>query len=331
MRRFSSVLLVSLLLSACVSNRVPAPIVQRDLPGAKGSAPVANKAKSTPEADNNEAQYYTVAKGDGLYRIAFDHGLAYRDLAEWNNIANPDDIKVGQVLRLSPPEDNAAVVVRPLVDGTAVVAVPTPAKAPASTNKLAYPKALKLPFGSQAADSLANQAEGVAAKTSSVAAIVSKPATLPTALPVSKPEPNAEIKTTNKSNTNDNISDGNGNIWLAPTAGVLLGPYTPEAKGVDIAGKLGQSIVASETGKVVYAGSGLRGYGNLVIIKHDNAYLTAYAHNDKLLVKEGDSVKRGEKIAEMGSSDTDKVKLHFEIRKFGKPVDPTKFITADRP
>jgi lipoprotein NlpD len=81
----------------------------------------------------------------------------------------------------------------------------------------------------------------------------------------------------------------------------------------------------------VYAGGGLRGYGNMVIIKHNNAYLSAYAHNSKLLVKEGDVVKKGEKIAEMGNTDTDHVKLHFEVRKFGKPVDPTKFITVDRP
>lgn len=94
---------------------------------------------------------------------------------------------------------------------------------------------------------------------------------------------------------------------------------------------MGQAVLASESGKVVYAGSGLRGYGKMIIVKHNSAFLTAYAHNSKLLVKEGDAVRRGEKIAEMGNSDAEQVKLHFEWRKFGKPVDPTKFITADKP
>jgi lipoprotein NlpD len=95
---------------------------------------------------------------------------------------------------------------------------------------------------------------------------------------------------------------------------------------VDISGKLGQAVVASAAGKVVYSGSGLRGYGKLVIIKHNSTYLSAYAHNDQVLVKEGQTVTKGQKIAEMGSTDSDQVKLHFEIRKFGKPVDPAKFL-----
>ncbi len=98
-------------------------------------------------------------------------------------------------------------------------------------------------------------------------------------------------------------------------------------KGIDIAGKLGEPVLASADGKVVYAGSGLRGYGNLVILKHNNTFLTAYAHNQTLFVKEDQLVKRGQKIAEMGNSDADGVKLHFEIRKMGKPIDPLKLLT----
>ena len=97
-------------------------------------------------------------------------------------------------------------------------------------------------------------------------------------------------------------------------------------KGLGISGKPGDAVVASADGRVVYAGSGLRGYGNLIILKHNNTYLTAYAHNQALLVKEDQSVKQGQKIAEMGSSDADRVKLHFEIRKQGKPVDPAKLL-----
>ena len=109
---------------------------------------------------------------------------------------------------------------------------------------------------------------------------------------------------------------------------VIAGFDEAKNKGIDIAGKAGDPVLAAADGQVVYAGAGLRGYGNLVIIKHNNTYLTAYAHNQKLLVKEDQEVRRGEKIAEMGSSDTDRVKLHFEVRRQGKPVDPSKFLAA---
>ena len=97
-------------------------------------------------------------------------------------------------------------------------------------------------------------------------------------------------------------------------------------KGIGIAGKVGDPVLAAADGRVVYAGSGLRGYGNLVILKHDDTFLTAYAHNQALSVREDQTVKQGEKIAEMGSSDADRVKLHFEVRQLGKPVDPLIFL-----
>jgi len=105
---------------------------------------------------------------------------------------------------------------------------------------------------------------------------------------------------------------------------VIAGFDEVKNKGVDIGGAAGDPVLAAAEGKVVYAGAGLRGYGNLIILKHNNTYLTAYAHNQSLLVKEDQTVKRGQKIAEMGNSDADRVKLHFEVRKQGKPVDPTK-------
>ena len=116
-------------------------------------------------------------------------------------------------------------------------------------------------------------------------------------------------------------------VW--PAQGSLLATFDEaKNKGFDIAGKAGDPIVAAADGRVVYAGSGLRGYGNLIILKHNNIFLTAYAHNQTLLVKEDQNVKRGQKIAEMGNTDTDQVKLHFEIRRQGKPVDPAKFLPA---
>jgi lipoprotein NlpD len=115
-----------------------------------------------------------------------------------------------------------------------------------------------------------------------------------------------------------------------PVRGPLIAGFDEaKNKGLDIAGKAGDSVLAAADGKVVYAGSGLRGYGNLIILKHNNTYLTAYAHNQTLLVKEEQTIKRGQKIAEMGNSDADQVKLHFEIRRQGKPVDPAKYLPAN--
>ena len=122
--------------------------------------------------------------------------------------------------------------------------------------------------------------------------------------------------------------EGDDNVnWLWPANGSVVGSFDEtRTKGIAIAGKAGDPVVAAADGKVVYAGSGLRGYGNLVIIKHNNTYLTAYAHNQALMVKEEQAVKRGQKIAEMGSSDAERVQLHFEIRKQGKPIDPARLL-----
>jgi lipoprotein NlpD len=128
-----------------------------------------------------------------------------------------------------------------------------------------------------------------------------------------------------------NSSTSNGGdedlAWIWPAKGTVLAGFDEaKNKGIDIAGNAGDAVIASADGKVVYADSGLRGYGNLIILKHNNTYLTAYAHNQTLLVKEDQNVKKGQKIAEMGSSDSDRVKLHFEIRRQGKPVDPAKYL-----
>ncbi|NBU44538.1 MAG: LysM peptidoglycan-binding domain-containing protein [Betaproteobacteria bacterium] len=119
--------------------------------------------------------------------------------------------------------------------------------------------------------------------------------------------------------------------FMWPATGQVLASFDdPKNKGIDLAGKAGDAVMAAADGRVVYAGSGLRGYGNLVIIKHNNVFLTAYAHNQSLLVKEDQVVKRGQKIAEMGNTDTDQVKLHFEIRRQGKPVDPARYLPTTR-
>ena len=117
--------------------------------------------------------------------------------------------------------------------------------------------------------------------------------------------------------------------WIWPAQGSLIAGFDEaKNKGLDIGGKAGDAVLAAADGRVVYAGAGLRGYGNLIILKHNNTYLTAYAHNQTLLVKEDQSVQKGQKIAEMGNSDADRVKLHFEIRRQGKPVDPARYLPA---
>lgn len=115
--------------------------------------------------------------------------------------------------------------------------------------------------------------------------------------------------------------------WIWPANGKVLGQFSESgSKGIDIGGKAGDPVIAAGDGKVVYSGTGLRGYGMLIIVKHNATFLSAYAHNQKLLVKEGQTVSKGQKIAEMGNSDADQVKLHFEVRRQGKPVDPLKYL-----
>ncbi|WP_455555631.1 peptidoglycan DD-metalloendopeptidase family protein [Comamonas sp.] len=169
-----------------------------------------------------------------------------------------------------------------------------------------------------------------------VASSTVQPVTLPPAgstasAPVTPPAAPAPVATTPvepaKTTTTGGDASGLGFIW--PAKGQVIAGFNESTnKGVDIAGNAGDPVLAAADGRVVYAGAGLRGYGHLIILKHNNTYLTAYAHNQKLLVKEDQNVKKGQKIAEMGSSDADRVKLHFEVRRQGKPVDPSRYLPA---
>ena len=267
----SGVLCLALLAACGSSPRSPAPVEDRSArPSTQttGSPPL-------PGAENaGKPGYYTVQRGDTLTRIALEHGQAWRDVARWNNLGNPDVIEVGQVLRVSPPGasvDSPGVVVRPVAAAAAPAASRTATAAAASAPTSAVP-------------------------------------------PSSAPSQNT-------------VAEDIGLVWPAQGQ-VIAGFDEAKNKGIDIAGKLGDPVLAAADGQVVYAGAGLRGYGNLVIVKHNNTYLTAYAHNQRLLVKEDQKIRRGEKIAEMGSSDADRVKLHFEVRRQGKPVDPAKYLPA---
>ena len=293
-RRFTVLALTTLLLLvvgcsskpralAPVEDRSTGSVVQTAVPNASPTGPAAASKAPNPEpekvlpgAENaGKPGYYTIRQGDTLTRIGLENGQAWRDLAKWNNLENPNLIETGQVIRIAPPGvalDSAGVVVRPVVNsGVADV------KATAA-----------LPGASAAA-----------------------PAAPTSALPAAPVLP---------------VDEGLGFMW--PASGPLLTGFDEaKNKGLDIGGKVGDPVVAAADGQVVYAGAGLRGYGNLLILKHNNIFLTAYAHNQALLVKEDQKVKKGQKIAEMGSSDSPNgVKLHFEIRRQGKPVDPAKLL-----
>jgi lipoprotein NlpD len=296
------VLLPLAVLTACTSTPQQAPVVERPItrrapPPAPAPAPV----------QENREGYYTVKKGDTLIRIALDHGQNYRDIVTWNNLANPNDIKVDQVLRVTPPEDapgvrTAAVVMPP---DTTKLAPPVPKKVEPKGDKKPYAEAdLK---NDKDGDGKPDPAPKAAEKPVQLASV--KPS-VPAAAPV--PALSAEDREVS---------------WMWPAEGRVVGQFDEgKNKGIDIAGRPGQQVLAAGAGKVMYAGSGIRGYGNLVIVKHSNGLLSAYAHNRSILVKEGQTVGKGQAIAEMGDSDSDSVKLHFEIRQQGKPVDPSKFL-----
>ena len=243
---------------------------------------------------------YTVQPGDTLYGIAFNFGLDYRDVAALNNITDPTVIHAGQVLRLFP----AAGAAR-----GSVAAAP-----PAAPAIVTQPTVVKLPYSAAAVAQIDRQ---------EAAPIM--PAVVPVAArPAAGAGPGVYV--------NAGVAPGNVPVkWEMPASGRVIARFSEaDNKGIDIAGKRGQPVYASAPGKVVYAGSGLRGYGKLVIIKHNAVYLSAYAHNYKLLVKEGQMVSQGQMIAQMGSSDANRVELHFEIRKLGRPVDPAKYLVLPK-
>lgn len=163
------------------------------------------------------------------------------------------------------------------------------------------------------------------AKTDSKAEPKPKADTKSETKPETKPETKADVAKSEE--VKKNAPSDSGLKLAKPASGqTIVGFDGNTNKGIDISGKIGDPIVAAADGKVVYAGDGMRGYGNIVIVKHDNNYLTVYAHNKSLTVKEGATVKRGQKIAEMGNSESDRVKLHFELRRDGKPIDPTSYL-----
>jgi lipoprotein NlpD len=234
--------LLVLVLVGCANTRSAAPVRESSI-GKKSLPP-------------SPAGSYRIQSGDTLYKIAFEYGLDYRDLAAWNDLPDPAHIRSGDLLRVHPPKPAVTTV-----------------------------------------------------------AIANKPAVSSRSL---KPEVVLPV---------DALDEAAPESWTWPSRGALLARFGDGLnKGIDIAGVPGHTVQAAATGRVVYAGSSLRGYGKLIIIRHGKTLLSAYAHNARILVAEGQVVARGQPVAEMGDTDTDRVKLHFEIREYGKPVDPLNYL-----
>lgn len=308
-------LAVLLAIAGCAS-RAPAPVDERRGAAVAPARPPVAQAARTPSAITPTGEYF-VKRGDTLYSIALEHGVDYRDLARWNGIDDPSKLRVGQGLRVTAPAAVASVAVGAARGAGAVESRPLDRPVPqqsvaADAGMKTSPKAMRLPYSEQNVSLLAkaDQAPAVAPKppapATQMAAVASKPE-------AAKPE----------------ARDPEAIEFVWPARGKLLSVFAePASKGVDIAGKAGDPVIAAASGRVIYTGSGIRGLGKLIVIRHDNNFQSVYAHNREILVKEGQTVARGQKIAELGDTDADTPKLHFEIRKSGKPVDPARYLPS---
>jgi len=327
----AAVILAIAAVAGCATRSTRAPVEERAAPPPRPPAAAAAPSAAAPVApEAAPGPTYTVKRGDTLYQIALDAGLDYRELAAWNNIENVNIIRVGQVLRLTAPGSEPAaspsgVTTAPLRTTPAVVEAKPGAPAPAAAapapvarnteNYKSQPKAFKEPYSEQAM----RDAVHVASPPQEQVAM---------AAPTPAPPPKVDAAPA-RAGPNDGVADDDDKLdWVWPAKGKVIGSFSETAnlKGIDIGGTAGQPVFASASGTVVYAGTGLRGYGKLIIVKHNKTYLSAYAHNRDILVKEGETVTKGQKIAEMGNTDATEVKLHFEIRRLGKPMDPTRYL-----
>jgi lipoprotein NlpD len=330
-------------------------------PAAQARAPAAPAVPAVP------AGHHMVKRGDTLYSIALEYGASYRDVAQWNQLDDPTKISVGQILRVTAPEPAGGVEIGAARASGPLVARPLDAQAGAAPQAglddgtKTSPKALRLPYSDQ---NLALLRQGDATGQATPVAMSSAPAataqTANTAAApgaaggaaaasatgagsaagtgaaagagstagaagAAKPEP-AKTAAIDR----DPAAAGLDFTW--PAKGTLLSGFSePGNKGLDIGGKPGDPVVAAAAGQVLYTGTGIRGFGKLIVIRHDNGFSSVYAHNRNILVKEGQSVARGQRIAELGDTDADRPKLHFEIRKDGKPVDPMRYLPGARP
>jgi len=305
------------LITGCASN-APAPVTEKKIPADKSTASQKNKSVARVKRDLSQPcpDVYIVKPGDTLYSLSLDCGFYYKEVAQANDIKEPYAIKVGEKIKFDQVKTNYPVVTtNEIKKNEDVVTTPLKNNEEAAANTETSPQAQTKPvasgithldspkaFREKYTDEAYNHKTATPQTTNNVASIT--------------PKESAPIALEDKLD------------WQWPAKGKLENLFNEAQgqKGIDIVGTLGQEIKAAGPGKVIYSGEDLKGYGKLVIIKHNNSYLSVYAHNKELLVKEGQIIMKGQKIATMGDSGADKVKLHFEIRKQGQSVDPTTFL-----
>lgn len=340
--------LAALLLAACASTP-PAPVEDIALDDRRPPPAAAPAERNRPAP----VAAHRVVAGDTLYSIAFKNGLDYRELARFNRIDAPYRIYVGQELKLAeelpPPGQAVAAAVAPAPGQLTITELPPePPRKPGPNTRVdahavrsAPPPSNEKPLATPPAAPVKPPPASVAAATQPPPVIAPVPAAPPTAAAPAPPDPvalppkggalapGANTTAAAAPGPSAPVLSSGGVSWRWPAAGKVVGTFIAgdqTRQGVDIAGSAGASVTAAADGSVVYSGNGLLGYGELIIVKHSTSFLSAYGHNRKRLVKEGDSVKAGQAIAEMGGSNREM--LHFEIRRNGKPVNPLEYLPA---
>ncbi|MFN0314164.1 MAG: peptidoglycan DD-metalloendopeptidase family protein [Burkholderiales bacterium] len=324
------------LVAGCIAGPLTAPVVDRTVEDGESTTPPKPVARDPATVDLSKStkpapapDIYRIKEGDTLYSIALEYGLDYREVASWNGITDPTRISVGQILTMRNPRgtevhpvepEPVVVESKPFLPGEIPPGelLPEPAPAPLKTE----PKAQKIPYS---ADAFARMQRGELLPKAPVPGgeVHEKPAPKPsTKAPAPAALPGAVL--TPGAEWNFDAAK-----WLWPAQGDIVHGFDgSRSKGISITGKQGDPVLASAAGKVVYVGKAIPAYGPLVIVKHSNEFLSVYAHNSKILVKEGQQVAPGQKIAEMGERAAGQAALHFEIRKQGQPVDPMKYLPS---
>ncbi len=360
--KFLIIIGVSLFLFSCASQleAPPAPVIEatpKPKPEPKPK-PAPKKVIEQPEVSVKRPDFHVVKPGDTLTSIALDYGLSYRNLTFWNNIKNPDLIRVDQQLRLSQPTNAPTTTVvtkqkptvlvpnnpvltpvetvTPALLATVVLPNPIAPTLPVSTtvtkpkttlintNTTDNSQPVSLAINENAAIKVFPQASKYLYSKSTLKQL--KQQWVKSNSSIVANQPKTTIKSSaiapTKHRQRFNVT------WSWPSSNTVSKAFGSANKGLTFAGALGEPVYSVADGKVIYVGTGVKAYGRLIIIKHNNDYLSAYAHNDKILVKESDAVKRGSPIATFGSTGTDTVKLVLEIRKTGKPINPIQVLPA---
>jgi len=288
-----SVLAAVVLVAGCASRTTPAPVTHLSTSEEAKRAPKESitPAPSAPIGEPPAGTTYTVVAGDTLYNIARRYGVSVASLASWNQIEDPSQLQSGRVLQLSAKP---------------VAAAPPPVSAATGTKSAATKPVATKPTETKP---VANASSG-----SSTASNAAKPP--------------ASTNASNRPASAARASDAKLIHWDWPARGRILQAFNVNTKGIDLEGKLGDPVTAAADGTVMYAGNGVRGLGNLILLGHSDGFISAYAHNQVLLVKTGQTVKQGAQIASIGQSDTTSPRLHFEIRRRGTPVNPLSYLPA---